>query len=143
MYSYRAGGKAMMKKLKLEKHMIRPFIYMTFTRFILSLTAALLIEHFIQDPLRDISDFAFVFFGIFFAVLAWIAYLRLDGVKLPKIMMKRVNPSKKPAIRYGDMIDHIDEEIVNFDDLEDNEKDVCILLADLICMALFFILSVV
>jgi len=133
----------MMKKLKLEKHMIRPFIYMTFTRFILSLTAALLIEHFIQDPLRDISDFAFVFFGIFFAVLAWIAYLRLDGVKLPKIMMKRVNPSKKPAIRYGDMIDHIDEEIVNFDDLEDNEKDVCILLADLICMALFFILSVV
>ena len=130
-----------MKKFRLEKHMIRPFIYMTFTRFILALTAALLIEHFINDPLRDISAFAFVFFGIFFAVLAWIAYLRLDGIKLPKFMMKRVNLSKKPAIKYGDMIDYTDEEIVSFEDLEDEEKDVCILLADVICAALFLLIS--
>lgn len=121
--------------------MIRPFIYMTFTRFILALTAALLIEHFINDPLRDISAFAFVFFGIFFAVLAWIAYLRLDGIKLPKFMMKRVNLSKKPAIKYGDMIDYTDEEIVSFEDLEDEEKDVCILLADIICAVLFLLIS--
>ncbi len=132
-----------MKKFRLERHMIRPFIYMTFTRFILSLTAALLIEHFIKDPLRDISAFAFVFFGIFFAVLAWIAYLRLDGVRLPKFMMKRVNPSKKPAIRYGDMIDYTDEEIVSFEDLEDEEKDVCILLADIICCVIFLALSLI
>jgi len=130
-----------MKKFRLEKHMIRPFIYMTFTRFILALTAALLIEHFINDPLRDISAFAFVFFGIFFAVLAWIAYLRLDGIKLPKFMMKRVNLSKKPAIKYGDMIDYTDEEIVSFEDLEDEEKDVCILLADVICAVLFLLIS--
>ncbi len=130
-----------MKKIQLEKHMIRPFIYMTFTRFILALTAALLIEHFINDPLRDISAFAFVFFGIFFAVLAWIAYLRLDGIKLPKFMMKRVNLSKKPAIKYGDMIDYTDEEIVSFEDLEDEEKDVCILLADIICAVLFLLIS--
>lgn len=130
-----------MKKIQLEKHMIRPFIYMTFTRFILALTAALLVEHFINDPLRDISAFAFVFFGIFFAVLAWIAYLRLDGIKLPKFMMKRVNLSKKPAIKYGDMIDYTDEEIVSFEDLEDEEKDVCILLADVICAALFLLIS--
>jgi len=130
-----------MKKFRLEKHMIRPFIYMTFTRFILALTAALLIEHFINDPLRDISAFAFVFFGIFFAVLAWIAYLRLDGIKLPKFMMMRVNLSKKPAIKYGDMIDYTDEEIVSFEDLEDEEKDVCILLADVICAVLFLLIS--
>lgn len=130
-----------MKKIQLEKHMIRPFVYMTFTRFILALTAALLIEHFINDPLRDISAYAFVFFGIFFAVLAWIAYLRLDGIKLPKFMMKRVNLSKKPAIKYGDMIDYTDEEIVSFEDLEDEEKDVCILLADIICAALFLLIS--
>lgn len=130
-----------MKKFHLERHMIRPCIYMTFTRFILSLTAALLIEHFISDPLRDISAFAFVFFGIFFAVLAWIAYLRLDGIKLPKFMMKRVNPSKKPAIKYGDMIDYTDEEIVSFEDLEDEEKDVCILIADVVCAVIFLLIS--
>lgn len=132
-----------MKKLRLEKHMIRPFVYMTFTRFILALTASLLIEHFVSDPLRDISAFAFVFFGIFFAVLAWIAYLRMDGIKLPKFMMKRVNLSKKPAIKYGDMIDYTDEEIVSFEDLEDEEKDVCLLLADVICAVLFLVLSLI
>lgn len=132
-----------MKKPNLEKHMIRPFVYMTFTRFILSLTAALLIDHFLNDPLRDVRAFAFMFLAVFFAVLAWIAYLRLDGIRLPKFMMKRVNLSKKPAIKYGDMIDYTDEEIVSFEDLEDDEKDVCILLADIICCVLFGVLSVI
>ena len=68
--------------------------------------------------------------------------LRLDGMKLPKLTMLRVNPRKKPARSYGDMIDYVDEKPpVTFEDLDDAEKDLCILLADLICCALCAFLS--
>ena len=71
-----------------------------------------------------------------------IAWLRLDGVKLPKVMMLRINPRKKPARMYGDMIDYVDEQPqVAFEDLDDGEKDVCILGADLFCCAAFLVLS--
>ena len=130
-----------MKKKKLRKHLSRPFIYMTFTRFLLALTAALLLDFFISSPLRDIRAYAFMVLVAVFAVLAWIAYLRLDGMKLPKLMMLRVNPRKKPTIMYGDMSDYTDEPVVTFDELEDDEKDICILGADLCCCVLFAVLS--
>ena len=41
------------------------------------------------------------------------------------------------------MMDYTDEEIVSFDELEDDEKDICSLLANLICFVLFLILSFV
>jgi hypothetical protein len=47
-----------------------------------------------------------------------------------------------PARSGGDMIDFIDEEPdIRFDDLDDDEKDVCLLCADLICCAVFLTAS--
>ena len=86
--------------------------------------------------------YVFMFLGILFAALAWIAYLRLDGVRLPKLMMKRVSIRKKPARGAGDMIDYVDEQPpITFEELEADEKDVCILWADLACFAVFTLLS--
>lgn len=122
--------------------MVRPVIYMAFTRFLVVLTAVLLWDRFSSiSSLLDGKMFGFVFAGALFALLAWIAYLRMDGLHMPKLLMKRVNIRKKPARTYGDMIDYVDEEPVSFDDLEDDEKDFCILTADLICCVVFIGLS--
>ena len=125
-----------------QRYMLRPFIYMTFTRFLLALFILLLANHLIAPDGRDLRGMLFLLGAALFALLAWIAWLRLDGMKLPKLMMLRVNPRKKPARSYGDMIDYVDEKPpVTFEDLDDAEKDLCILFADLICCALCALLS--
>ena len=125
----------------LRRDLLRPAVYMTFTRFLLALTAALLFDHFASSAARPLRAYAFLFMGVFFFALAWIAYLRLDGIKLPRLMMLRLNIRKKPARTYGDMSDYTDEKIVSFDDLENDEKDVCCLTADLFCFVVFMLLS--
>ncbi len=121
---------------RLQRYMLRPFIHMTFTRFLLALTAGLLIPFFLNDAAgQDLRESCFLVLTFLFALLALIAWLRLDGVKLPKLMMLRVNPRKKPTRSYGDMADWMDEEPqIVFEDLEDDEKDICLLGADLVCM---------
>lgn len=126
-----------------QDYMVRPFIYMTFTRFVLALAAALLIDFFLAGKAgRSLKEPAFLLAAVLFALLAAIAWMRLDGVKLPKLMMLRVNPRKKPSRMYGDMSDYIDEKpMVTFEDLDDGEKDVCILGADAVCCVLFLAAS--
>ena len=129
---------------KIQPYMLRPFIYMTFTRFLLALCLLLLINFFYsKEAGRPILSTVMVLGGVVFAILAWIAYLRLDGIKLPKFMMLRVNPRKKPTRMYGDIIDYVDEQPqVTFEELSDAEKDICILGADLFCCAMFVIVSI-
>jgi len=122
--------------------LVRPIIYMTTTRFLLALVVVLLYERFVTNLRPDFRMFGFTFAGVFFALLAWIAYLRFDGLRMPKLFMKRVNIKKKPMRTYGDMIDYVDEEPpVSFDDLQDEEKDICCFFADLICCVAFIALS--
>ena len=127
----------MIKKLreKWQPYMLRPLIYMVFTRFILALFVLLLADFFLSPAAGRSLKSTFLLLGAaVFALLAVIAWLRLDGIHLPKPLMLRVNPRKKPARTYGDIIDHIDETPqVSFEDLDDGEKDVCILGADLFC----------
>ena len=130
-----------MKKFKeiYEPYMLRPLIYMTFTRFILALFITLMGDFFISSRVGySVKKTAFALCAAVFGLLSVIAWLRLDGVRLPKLMMLRVNPSKKPSRMYGDMIDYIDERPgIGFDDLSDDEKDFCILIANLFCFAVF------
>ncbi len=118
-----------------EPYMLRPIIYMAFTRFVLSLFVILLVDFFLSPKAgRPIKGTLFLLGAVFYALLALIAWLRLDGMKMPKMMMMRVNPRKKPSRMYGDMIDYIDEQPqITFEDLDDGEKDLCILAADLFC----------
>ena len=136
-----------MKKFKeiYEPYMLRPMIYMTFTRFVLALFIVLLADFFISQSVgHSVKKDAFFLCAFVFALLALIAWLRLDGVKLPKLMMMRVNPSKKPSRMYGDMIDYIEERPgIGFDELDDQEKDLCILIADLFCFIVFLIIAVI
>jgi len=135
----------MLKKFRryFSRSLLRPTIYMASTRFLLMLALVLLLDRFAGHKyLYSIRMYGFVFAGALYALLAWIAYLRFDGVHMPKLLMKRVNITKKPMRTYGDMIDYVDEEpMVTFDDLEDEEKDICIFFADLFCCVVFAALS--
>ena len=134
-----------MKKIRdiFEPYMVRPLIYMVFTRFVLSLFIFLLADFFISPGAgKPVRSTIFLLGAAFYAVLALIAWLRLDGMHLPKIMMMRIDPRKKPSRMYGDMIDHIDERPgIDFADLDDKEKDLCIFCADLFCFAVFLIIG--
>ena len=81
--------------------------------------------------------------GILFALMAVVAWLRLDGIRLPRLMMLRVHPRKKPTRLYGDIADHLDDDIILFDDLEKEEQDVCVLLADALLAVVCFALAAV
>ena len=134
-----------MRKFKeiYEPYMMRPIIYMTFTRFVLALFIILLADFFISKSVgHSIKKDGFFLCSFVFALLAVIAWLRLDGVKLPKLMMMRGNPSKKPSRMYGDMIDYVEERPgISFEELDEQEQDICILAADLFCFLAFLLIA--
>lgn len=143
------NGKAVVYLNKIRQywqpHLTRPLIYMAFTRFVCALAAALLGDFFLSASFqRDLRQSAFLLFAALFFLLAWIAYLRLDGIRLPKWMMLRLNIRKKPARMYGDIIDYVDEHPpVTFEELEDEEKDLCILGADAFCCVAFLLAALI
>lgn len=124
---------------KLQRRLLRPLIYAAFVRLVLGLFVGLLADFFLRESAgRDLRSDAFLVLALLFALMAVIAWLRLDGVRLPKPMMLRINPRKKPTRTYGDIADHLDETpMVDYDDLDDEEKDICLLSADLFCFAAF------
>ncbi len=124
-----------------QTYMIRPAVHMAFTRFILSLAAALLSDFFLRPRTgRDLRENLFLLLAALFALLALFAWLRLDGLQLPHLMSLRINPRKKRSRMYGDMADYLeDSPDPVFEDLDEDEKDVCLLAADLACCAMFLI----
>ena len=134
-----------MKKLRgiWQRYMLQPFLYTAFTRLVLGLFAALLGDYLFSGPAgHPLRGTLFLLISLISALLAWIAWLRLDGISLPRPLNLRIGPRKHRDPVSGDMIDFIDEEPpIPFDDLEDDEKDCCLLCADLVCFAVFLAAS--
>lgn len=125
-----------------KKYLIRPILHMLFVRTVLGLTAALLWNEFVNiKAALPMRAFAFLFLGVFLLVMAWMAYLRLDGIKMPAFDKSLFEWKRKPRRTYGDMIDYVGEEVVSFDELEEDEKNLCRLAADLLCGIVFLMLS--
>ena len=123
--------------------MIRPLVYKIFTRGMLALFAAQLV-HFFSPAGSGLSSFSNLSLGLglLFVLFAFLAWLRLDGLKIPQLKLPRVK-KKDPPFLAGSMADHIDDEIVSFDDLDPEEQNVCVLLADLVLAAVCLILAAV
>ena len=119
-------------KTHVTRDMVRPLIYKVFTRGVLALFAAQLIRFFAPAhwAIAQSSNQALILAGLFLlgAVIAW---LRLDGMHIPQFKLPRWKRTD-PAFLTGDMADHIDDDIVKFDDLDKEEQGVCVLLTDLI-----------
>ena len=128
-------------KEHVTRDMIRPLIYKVFTRGVLALFAAELVHFFAPAhwPLARFSNLALVLAGLFLlgSALAW---LRLDGLNIPQFKLPRVK-RKDPAFLTGDMADHIDDDIVKFDDLDEEEQSVCVLLTDILLAAVCLVLA--
>ena len=112
--------------------MTRAFIYKVFSRGILALFAAQLVHFFAPAswPLTRFNNLA--------------AALGYDGLKIPHAKLPRMK-RKDPPFLTNDIADHLDDDIILFDDLEKEEQDVCVLLADvllaLVCFALAAVLG--
>ena len=119
--------------------MLRPMVYMTFFRMMLAGIFLLIIRRFSKNPLAP--SFACAFLAVLFALGAFLVYLRCDGMRIPRMKYIRPKKKKEPVRSYGDIEDHIDEEVVSFDELEDDEKDFVSLIAALINAFVFLILS--
>lgn len=126
-----------------SRDLIRPLIYKIFTRGILALLVAQLV-HFFTPANSGLASFsnlslALALLFVLFTVLAW---LRLDGLKIPQVKLPRMK-RKDPPFLAGNMADHIDDEIVSFDDLDAEEQNVCVLLADAFLAVLCGILAAI
>lgn len=121
-----------------QRYMHRPLIYMTAQRLMLAGIFCLAIHRFVKNgpAFNLIAGFLTILFGLF----AYLVYLRMDGIRLPR--MKPIKVKKDPMRHFGDMTDHVDDDPqITFDELEDNEKDLCSLLANLINLAIWLVLS--
>ena len=135
----------MIRRLKKDFHpdMIRPLIYKVFTRGILALFAAQLIHRFAPAGagLASFSGLSLLL-GLLFALFCLFAWLRLDGFRIPHLKLPRMK-RKDPPFLTGSVADHIDDDIVSFDDLSEEEQNLCVLLADLILAAACLLLAAV
>jgi len=77
-----------------------------------------------------------------YILLAWLAWLRLDGARLPRFD-HRLFRRTKPRIEFpmGDIADHIDDEPLTFEDLTEEERDACLFASNLSVALLFGLLS--
>ncbi len=124
-----------------HRHMIRPLIYKGFTRAVLSVFLVLVLDRFVHSPSPLFSKSnLFILTGILWLLGSWISYLRLRGLRFPRFDIQRMR-RKDPLRNYGDISDHINDPIITYDDLDDQEKDVCTLLCDLALCPLFIVTS--
>ena len=123
-----------------QKYMLRPMIYLTAFRTMVALIFLLIIERFVQNG--PAPSMICGFLAVVFALFAYLVYLRMDGLRIPRV--KYIRPKKKtdPLRNFGDMTDHMDDDPgVAFEELEADEKDFCSLVANLINLLIFLVAS--
>lgn len=125
-----------------QRYMLRPMLYKAFTRLVIGLAACLLWNEF-MNPGKSavIRASTFLFMAALLGAAAWMSYLRLDGIKAWQFDKTLFDWKRKPMRSYGDMIDFVDEQPVQYDDLEDDEQYLCLFVADLLCALAFLIIS--
>ncbi len=121
--------------------MIRPIIYYSVTRIAVALVLSLLWNRYLNSYGPEaLYSRAFLMAAVCFGAISWFIYLRMDGVKIHYLLEDR-HQRKKRKHSHADIADFVDEKIISFDELEDDEKDVCRLLGNIFCFLLFLILS--
>lgn len=130
-----------MKKFRIyQRYMMRPMIYLTAFRLMLALIVLLAIARFV--PRGPAPAMIAAFLAVAFALLAYLVYLRMDGLGVPRV--KYIRPKKKsdPLRHASSMADHTDDDPgVSFEELEEDERDFCSLIANLVGMIVFLIAS--
>ncbi len=125
---------------KYRNGMIRPIIYMTATRLMLALIVMLGISRLVPKGPETVMIAAFL--TVAFALLAFLVYLRMDGLRIPRVKYIRPKKKKDPMRHISSMSDYTDDDPpVTFEDLEPEEKDFCSLVCNVANMVIFGVLS--
>lgn len=125
--------------------MIRPTIYRAVTKCAVALTVVLLWDRYVNKGLLPVGrDGCFAAALLLFG-LAWLNYLRLDGLEVPHLLTGKNRPEKKKKRRRltGDIADFADEHIVPFDELSEEEQLACSMAANLASGVIFLIPAVI
>lgn len=118
------------------REMIRPIIYKCVNKCAIALLIVLLWDRYVsRGALSAVRDGGFAAGLVFFA-LAFVSYLRLDGVKIAR-PPKEPRKIRRPGSR--DMIDFVDEHIVTLDELDDEQQLACVLASNLFSGLVFLI----
>lgn len=135
----------MLKRMKSiwQRYMLRPTIYKIARRVMICLCVCLAWDQFVNQGKSPAGlATSFLFMAMFLAVAGWMSYLKLDGMKVPQFDKKLFDWGKKPDRNTGDMADHMDQEpVVDYDDLEDDEQNLCLCIANFASAAGFLIAS--
>ncbi len=135
----------MIKKIKniFKGYMIRPLIYKTITKCSIVLVISLLWDNFINTAkIMSLTEDVFFIVGLIFVLFSWFQYLRLDGFTIHHLLEEK---EKKPIKKHWkkDIVDFVDEKIVSFDELDDDERVVVVLFSNLISGLIFVVISLV
>lgn len=122
-----------------KNYMLRPIIYMTATRLMAALIFLLAVARLV--PSGPAPAMIAAFLTVLFALFAFLVYLRMDGLRIPRVKYIRPKKKKDPMRHTFSMSDYTDEEPVSFEDLEPEEKDFCSLVCNVLNLLVFLILS--
>ena len=122
------------------REMIRPIIYKCVNKGSIALVIVLLWDRYISHGTMSVVRDGGFAAGLVFFALAWVTYLRLDGVKIGRVEKP---PEKKKHFASADIVDFVDEHIVTLDEMEEDERLACILACNLICGLIFLIPALV
>ncbi len=122
-----------------KKYMLRPIIYMTATRLMLALIFLLGLSRLVSRGPAPAMIAAFL--AMLFALFAFLVYLRMDGLKIPRVKYIRPKKKKDPMRHAFSMSDYTDEEPVSFEELDPEEKNFCSLVCNVVNLLVFLVLS--
>ena len=132
----------MIKMFSLYKsYMVRPTIYKTITKCFVILTLLMLWDRYINGGRLSLIRDGFFIGGAFLLVMAWMSYLRLDGIKnpIPREEEPQKKQKRKKRLWTGDIADYAGEHIISFDELADDECAACSMGSSLLAGLLFLI----
>lgn len=129
--------KARFKKYR-KRYLVRPIVYRTLVKFLCALCVTLVWDRFVNTSGLFSRAHMFACMCVLFAANAWFAFLRLDGVRLPRLPRPR---SKKRDRARGGVTDYVDDPVVSFDELEPDQRDFCSFVSALVCVLIFLGLS--
>ena len=124
-----------------SQDLIRPLLHRAFTRLVWGLFFAFFLAFMIKRwGGGDLRGPLLLLWGILCLVGAWLSYLQLDGLRLPRLdQFRTLLDRKRPKRQSGDMIDFVDEEMQSYEALSDEERYLVLFLADLIIAIIFLI----
>lgn len=125
----------------MKSYMIRPILYLCAGKWAAAAAFALVWNRFFNPGGQRPLSWAFAALAAVFVGLAWLQYLKRDGVSIHYLFEDKREKKKKHPKR--DIVDYVDEKITALADLEEDERILCRLISNLAGAVACGILAVV